>query len=134
MADRIINARRTNQLAYNNTFRAVDYECTRLCHKRKIAHKNLMDNDFFLLLIIKTNLNHKGGRIGGIPLLTLFNRIFHKILAKLEICEFQTQMSAVICDWRNIVKHFLEPFAQKPLIGVFLDFNQVWHFKDFLLP
>ena len=31
------------------------------------------------------------------------------------------------------IKDFLQSFVEKPLVRIFLDFNQVWHFQDFFL-
>ena len=42
-------------------------------------------------------------------------------------------MTCKVRDWGDIFKHFLQSFIEEPLIGVFLNLNQVWHLKNFLL-
>ena len=90
MSDSVVDTGRTNQLADDNTFRAVDHKSTGLSHQRKIAHENLMLTDLFLLLVIKANLNLKRCCECSISLFTLFDRILHVVFAEFKIHKFQT--------------------------------------------
>ena len=48
-----------------------------------------MFTDFFLLLIVKTDLYLKGSCIGRISLLALLDRILYVILTQLEVNKFK---------------------------------------------
>ena len=109
--DSVVDTGRTNQLADDNTFCAIDYESTGLSHQRKITHEDLMLTDFFLLLVIKANLNLKRCCKGSISLFTLFDRILHVVPAEFKIHKFQTQGTAVVSDRRDVVKDFLQAFV-----------------------
>ena len=111
MSDSVVDTGRTNQLADDNTFCAIDYESTGLSHQRKITHEDLMLTDFFLLLVIKANLNLKRCCKGSISLFTLFDRILHVVSAEFKIHKFQTQGTAVVSDRRDVVKDFLQAFV-----------------------
>ena len=43
-------------------------------------------------------------------------------------------MTRKVCNGRDIIKGFLQSLFQEPLIGVFLNLNEVGHLKDFFLP
>ena len=43
-------------------------------------------------------------------------------------------MATVIFYWRDIVKDLFQAFIEEPLIGILLNFNQVRHLQNFLLP
>ncbi len=134
MADSIINTRRTDQLTYNDTLRAVDYKGTCLRHQGKIPHKNLMFTDLFFFFIIEAHCHGQGRRIGSIPLLALLNRIFYIILAQLKIHKLKAQGTAVVGNGRDIIKSFLQSFVKKPLIRILLYLKQIGHLQDLFLP
>ena len=134
MAYGVINARGTNQLAYDDSFGAIDHESTRLSHQGKVAHKDLMLADLLFFLIIKADSHRQGCRISSISFFTLFNRILHVIPAQLKIHEFQTKRAAVVGYGRDIVEGFPQPLVKEPLIGVFLDFDQIGHLQNLFLP
>ena len=116
----------------DNSLCTVDDKRTVLGHKRKIPHENLMFVDFFLIFIKQANFYLKRGCISSIPFLTLFYTILCFILYKLEVHKLQTQMTGKVLDGRNIIKGLPQALMQKPFIGILLDFNEVWHFKNFL--
>ena len=134
MADSIVNAGGTHQLADDNTLCAVDDEGARLSHQGEVAHEDLMLRDLFLFLIIKADSHLQGSSIRRVSFLALFDRILNVILTQLEIHELQAQMAAVVFDWRYVVENLFQPVGQKPVIGVLLDFDQVRHLQYFLLP
>ena len=133
MSNCIIDARRTHQLAYNYTLRPVDYERTRTRHQRQITHEYLVLVDLICLFVMKSYPYLKWRRIGGITFFTLFNRVFHVFLTQSKVNKFQAQMTAVIGNRGNVIKYFVQPFIQEPLVGILLDFNQIRHLKNFFL-
>ena len=134
MANGIVNARRTHQLADDDTLRSIDHEGARLGHQREISHKNFMFVDLVCLFIMKADLHFQRSCVCGVPLLTLGDGILHIVSAQCEIHEFQAQLTAVIRDRRDIRKYFFQALVQKPLIGVLLDFDQIRHFQYLFLP
>ena len=88
---------------------------------------------FFSFFINQTHSNLQRCSISHISLFTLFDRILCILFVKCKVDKFQTELSAIVCDWRNVVEYFLQSFVKKPLVGIFLDFNQIGHFQDFFL-
>ena len=134
MCDSIIDTRGTHKLADDNTLSTIDNKSTCLCHQRKISHKDLMLVNLISLLIIKPYSDFQRCCISCITFFTLINRIFCIFLAECKIHKFQTQMTIVICDRGNIIEYLFQSFVKKPLIGIFLNFNEVRHLQYFLLP
>ncbi len=131
MVDAIIYTGGTNELRYDNSLCAVDYKGTRVCHQRQISHKDLMLVDFVLILVNQTNLYSERCRIRSIAFLALLNCIFFLIFAELVIHKLQTQMTGKILNRRDIIKSFLKAVRKEPLVGVFLNLDQVWHLENF---
>ena len=71
-----VNARASDNLADDNTFRAVDNERTRFRHKRKIAHKDFLLDNFTRFVVGKPCPDFKRNRIGCVTVFTLFNGVF----------------------------------------------------------
>ena len=131
MVNPIVNTGGTHKLGYDNTLCTVNHERTVLCHQRKVSHINLMLVYFFFIFIKKANFHLERCSIGSIPLLALFNGVLCFGPHQFKVHKLQTQMTGKVLDGRNIIKGLPEPLMQKPLIGILLDFNEVWHFKDF---
>ncbi len=134
MAYGIVNAGRTHQLADNDALCPIYHKCPCFRHQRKVAHKNLMFADLFLLLVIQADCHRQRGRIGGISLLAFLNRIFHVVSAQFKVDKFKAQGTAVICNRGDIVESLPQTLVKKPLIGILLDFNQVGHLQNLFLP
>ena len=135
MGDSVINTRRTNQLADDNTLRSIDHEGACLCHKREVAHEDFMFIDLVLLLIDQTDPDFERCCIGSIALLALFNRILHigRICAQLVVDKLQAQLTAVVLNRGDVIESFLQTFLQEPVIGILLNLDQVRHLEDFFL-
>ena len=133
MGDGIIDSGGTYQLAYNNSLCAVDHKRTRRCHQRKISHENLVFIDLFCFLIDQSYFDFQRCRISHVALFTLLDSVFRVLLVKCKVDKFQAELSAVVRDRRDVIKYFFQPLIKEPLIGVFLDFDQIRHFQDFLL-
>ena len=134
MGNRVIDAWRTYQLADNYTLGSIDYKGASLCHQRKVSHENFMFVDLVIFFVYQSYSNFQRCRISYISFFALLNGIFRIIHAQSKVDKFQAEFSAVICDRRNVIKDFFQPFVKKPLVGILLDFNQVGHFQDFFLP
>ncbi len=76
MVNCIVNARRTDKLADNNTFRAIDNKSTGLCHKGKITHENFMLTDLLFFFIIKTDFYFQRCCIGCVSFLAFLDGVF----------------------------------------------------------
>ena len=72
----VINARRTNQLRNNRTFRTVDDKRSAFGHQRKIAHKDFLLLDFAGFLVQQSRRHAKRRCIGNVALFAFFYRIF----------------------------------------------------------
>ena len=116
MRDSVVNSRGTHKLTDDNTLGAVDYERTCLCHQRKISHEDFMFVDLIILFVVKSHFHFQRCGICRITFFTLVDRVLYFILAESEIDEFQTEMTAVICDRGNVIEHLSQTFAQKPLV------------------
>ena len=89
MRDRIVNARRTNQLAYDYTLCPVNYESTGAGHQWQVAHEYFMLIDFVCFFVVKSYSHLKWRSVSRITFFTLFNRVLHVILAQSKINKFQ---------------------------------------------
>ena len=128
-----IDARGTDQLADDDTLGAVDDKGTGLGHQRHVAHEDDVFANGPRFFIDKVDLHLKRGRIGGVPFLTLFNCVFGFIFTQLEIGKFQTEVAAEVRDRGDVLKCLFQAFVQKPVIGLFLDLDEVRDLQDFLL-
>ncbi len=129
----IVDAGGTDELGYDDTLGAVDDEGTCIRHQGKVAHEDLVLVDLVGFFIVKAYTYLEGSRIGGIPGLTLRDRVLDLIPGEGEIRELQREMAAVIGDRGNIIKGFLQTFIQKPLIGTLLNIDEVRHLQNFTL-
>ena len=106
MGNRIVNAGRPNQLAYDDTFSPVDHKRSSTCHQRQIPHKNLMFINLVCFFVVEPYPHLQRRSISRITFFTLFNRVLYVILAQSKIDKFQAQVSAVIRNRRDVVEHF----------------------------
>ena len=105
MSNPVVNAGRTDKLAYDNTLRPIDYKGSRLGHQRQVPHEDFVFVDLVILFVVKSDSYLQRRSIGRIPLFALFDRVLYFILAQSEINKFQTQVTTVIRDRRNITEH-----------------------------
>src|SRR5699024_5202291 len=71
----VIYARRTNKLRYNDPFSSIDDECSRIGHKRKIAHEHSLLFYFSCLIVDQTNFDPKRSAVSDISFLRFFDRV-----------------------------------------------------------
>ena len=133
MAYGIVDTRRSDELAYDNTLGAIDHKGTRCGHKGKVSHKNIVAYDLSAFLIIKPYIDLKWSRVSSVSVLTLLDRILHVILAELEIHKLETQMTVVVRDRRNVSKYFLQTFFQEPAVRILLHLDQIGYLQNLLL-
>ncbi len=130
----VIDAGGTNQLADDDTLRAVDDKGAVPGHKRKVSHEDLLLLDLaVILLVIQANTDFQGRRVSPVTLFALLNRIFHIFLSEPVPGKSKAEMSAEVFNRRNIVQNLLKALVTKPLIGVLLNFDQIRHRKNFFL-
>ncbi len=130
MAHLIVYARRTNELRYDDTLSAVDDEGTGIGHQREVAHKDVRFLDLTGLLIQQTRGNTQCRGICRVSLLTFDDRIVRMIHIERIINEVEHKVVLVVVDTRYILEDLLESFLEEPLIGFFLDLDQVRHIDD----
>ena len=93
----VVGARRTNELADDDTFCTIDDERTRIGHEREIAHEYFLLFDFACLAIDKADIHPKRCCQRHIALLAFVEIVFR--LAEREALEGQDQISGEILDW-----------------------------------
>ncbi len=93
----VISARRTDELADDNTLSTVDDERTRIRHEREITHEYFLLLDFTCLTIDKADIYPKRCCQRHIALFALVEIIFW--LAEREALEGQNKISGEILDW-----------------------------------
>ena len=93
----VVGARRTNELADDDTFCTIDDERTRIGHEREIAHEYFLLFDFACLAIDKADIHPKRCCQRHIALLAFVEIVFR--LAEREALEGQDQISGETLDW-----------------------------------
>ena len=71
-------------------YNPIDRDLCNTPEEKAQAMKTAMFADFFLLLIIKTNLYFKRCCIGSISFFTFFNRIFDIVFTQFKVHKFKT--------------------------------------------
>ena len=112
---RIINARRTNQLRYDNTFCAIDDKRAAFRHQRKVSHEDFAFLYFTGFLVPKSCRHPEGGCIGNIAFLALCNGIFRGVINPV-VCEIQYQIAVIIRYGRNVTENFFQSFFPEPVV------------------
>ncbi len=127
VSDRIINTGGTHKLTDNNTLGPVDHKGSGFRHQRQVAHENVMFVDLVVFSVVKAHSHLERSRIGRVAFLALLDGVLGILLAKLEAGELETQLAAVIRNRGNIPENFIQTLIQKPLIRVFLNFDEIRH-------
>ena len=127
----IIDARRTNKLGNDNTFCAVDHKGAGRCHQREITHEDFRFLDLARFLVEKACSDAQGCRIGSIALFAFRYRVIG-FFVELVVHEVQNQISVEIRNAGDVVKNFLQTFLQEPVVGIFLNLDQVRHIENFI--
>ena len=126
----VVNARRTNQLAYDNTFSTIDYESTGFSHQGEIAHKYGRFFDFASIFVHQAYFNIHRSRVRFISFLAFLNIIFR--FAKLEVFKRKLKVTGKVFNRRNVVENFTQTFFNEPVIRAFLNINQMRHGPNFI--
>ena len=125
----IVHTGRTNELGNNNALRAVDNECARFRHKRKIAHKDVLLFYFARRLIRKSYGNAQGCGIVYVAFLAFLNGILGCFAERIAN-EFDNEVACVVNYRRNFRKNVGNTLFEKPFIRFLLDLEKIGHFED----
>ena len=91
----VVNARRSDKLRNNNTFRAVNNESSAWGHSREFAHVNLLLFHIACFFIGQTCCDIKGCGISRVAQLALFDCVLWLIIDA-KINKFEKQITCVI--------------------------------------
>ena len=81
----------------------------------------------------ETNLNLHRCCISCISFLTFLDTVLNIIFTQLEIYKFQTKLTCIISNWRNISKYLFKAIFKEPLVRVLLHLNKVRHLENIFL-
>ena len=126
----IINARRTNDLGNDDTFRTIDDKCAGGSHQGEITHKDFLLLDFLSLFVSESNTNLERCSIRRITCFALLNAVFRPFV-HLIVDEAQFQVTGEVRNGVYISKHFPKAGFQKPLVRSLLDLEKIRHVLDF---
>ena len=132
------NARRTMQLADNDTLSSVDDEAATRRHDGHIAHINQLFLD--ILARLQTEQNMQRGGIGFAVLQAVNQRVLR--VSDLIMAEIQDVLAVMAFNRKNFLDDFLKPQdfprirgrgrLQELSVGLKLDVNQIWNIQDIL--
>ncbi len=125
-----INARRTHQLANDNTFSTIDDKRTMLGHEWKIAHENVGFFDFASFTVFQTNENFERRSIGHVALFAAINAVFRVVEGIVH--KFQRQIFGVVNNGRNIIQHLAQICFQKTLVRFLLYLDEIGHVQNLI--
>ena len=108
----VVHARGADQLGYDDTFGAIDDECTGIGHNREIAHVFVMLLQFAGFLVFQTYLYCERRRIVDVFLLALFNVVIR--LPEGIIAKVKRPFVCTVFNWGNICKNVFQPFPAEP--------------------
>ncbi len=126
----VVHARGADQLGYDDTFGAIDDECTGIGHNREIAHVFVMLLQFAGFLVFQAYLYCERRRIVDVFLLALFNVVIR--LPEGIIAKVKRPFVCTVFNWGNICKNVFQPFPAEPFVGFRLQIEQMRHFQNFL--
>ena len=127
----VVYAGGTCDLRNDNALRTVDNEGAVVGHEREIAHEDLAVDNFACLLVEQTNGYAKGCGIVYVALLAFLNRILGGGVDGIAN-ELDVKVARVVGDRRNVAKHLHKSFVKEPLVGFFLNLNEVRHVESFV--
>ena len=129
----VIHAGRADDLGHHHPLRAVDDEGAGVGHQGEIPHENLLLLDLLGLLVPQADLDLQGRGIVGVPGLALLHIVLG-LFIHFVVNEGQLQVALVVADRAHVGEDLPQAGVQELLIGGLLDFQEVWHGNDFLIP
>ena len=127
----VVNARRTNQLRYDNTFCTINDEGTAIGHQWEIAHEDILFFYFAGFLIEEAGTYTQRCGVSSVALFAFFDAVLWFIFETI-IDKVKHQIALIVGNRRNIFEYFLNSFFQEPFVRVFLNFDEVWHLQNFI--
>lgn len=128
-----VNARGTNELRYDYSFRAVDDEAARVRHKREFAHKDFLLGDFAGVLSRKLNVDLKGRGVGRVAKTTFVFVVFGLHIQRM-LEEFQLEVIGKVGNRRKVVKNLSDSFVDESVVRPLLNLDKIRYRQDFLVP
>ena len=125
-----IDTGRADNLRDDNTLCTVDDERASLGHNREVTHEDLLLLDLLRLLVAETNTDLQRAGIRGIAGLALLFGVLRCVVHGI-VDEAQLQVAGIVRDGIHILEDFLQAGIQEPLIGTFLNLQQIRHVHDF---
>ena len=125
----IVSARRTHELADDDTLRTIDDEGTRVRHFREVTHEDFLFLDLSCLAVDEADIDTHRCSPRHITFLALIEVIFR--LAERIALEREHKISREIRDRRNVIENVLKSLIEEPLVGLPLDVEKMRHFHDF---
>ena len=116
----------------NYAFSAVDNKSTAVRHERKITHKNFGFFYFAAFFVEQAGGDSESGCIGSVALFALFHAVIWFIVVQFVIYKVQHKVAGIVSNSGNILENLFKALVKKPLIGILLHLNQVWHVQNFI--
>ena len=126
-----VDAGGTNDLRDYDALGAVDDEGTARSHDREIAHEDLLLLDLLGLLVAQADADLQGCGVRCVAGLALLLGVLGLLVHRV-VDEAQLQIAGVVGDGIYILEHLAQSRFKEPLVGAFLDLQEVWHIHDLL--
>ena len=110
---------------------AVDDKGTSLGHALEISHVDLLLLYLLCLLIAESDANPERRRICGVSLLALRHAVLGRIVQSI-VQKSQLKVARVVGDDSDIAEDLFEALFNKPLVGLFLNLDEIRHLQNFI--
>ena len=124
-----IDAGGTDDLGDDDALGAVDDKRAACGHEREIAHEDLLFLDLLGLAVAQTHADLQRSGVCGVARLALLLRVFRGLIHGI-VHEGELQIAGVVRNGSYALENLPQPLVQKPLIGIFLDLEQMRHVLD----
>src|SRR5690606_34748053 len=114
----VIHAGRADQLAYDDTFGAIDDKRALFGHERKVSHEDLLLLDLARLLVDQPDADLEGSRKRHVAVFALFHVVFG--LAQGVVDKLKDKIAGEILDRGDIAEHLKEAFLEKRVVRLAL--------------
>jgi len=119
-----IGARRTDDLADNDAFGAIDNESTAIGHHWDITHENLIVFfDFACRFEAETEGDLEFAAVGQIAFTAIKRAVFWLLETATDV--FNEYGVGVVGDWEDFLHDIVDASVEEPFEGIRLDFDKV---------
>ena len=122
--ERAVNARASDQLADDDSFRTVDDKASVFGHEREITHENFFNGSFAGVVVNESYLYLERQSVSSVAVLALLDVVLGLSFQR-ESEELEFHSSGKVHDGRKVVEYFLNAFGNELLIGVLLQSDQI---------